>query len=77
MRAPHGHHPHDLLAGMHPASSSACPRCGGSTTALANGRGRLDICGRCGTFDLSTHEGTEVFSLRDLSLPAATRQRLR
>jgi ribosomal protein S27AE len=71
---PHGPHPHDLLAGMHPASSGSCQRCGATTTALANGRGRLDICGRCGTFDLTTPEGIEVFSLRDLSLPTATRR---
>lgn len=65
----------EALSGLHPATSHPCQRCGTPTAALANGRGRLDICGKCGTFEMATHEGTELFSLRDLSLPVSRRAR--
>ena len=54
----------DMLVGMAPAPSGACPRCGRATRALANGRGRLDICSSCGTMDLASPEGLDVWSLR-------------
>lgn len=63
----------EALSGLHPASPQTCPRCGSATAALANGRGRLDICQKCGTFEMTTHEGLEVFSLRDLNLPPMRR----
>lgn len=68
-------HLSEALSGLHPASSHPCPRCGIPTAALANGRGRVDICGRCGTFEMTTHEGIEVFSLRDMALPTLKRTR--
>lgn len=65
----------DALSGLHPVSSSACPRCGRSTTALANGRGRLDICEPCGTFEMVTPEGLELFTLKDMSLRRPRRRK--
>lgn len=65
----------EALSGLHPAASHPCQRCGTPTAALANGRGRLDICGKCGTFEMTSHEGTELFSLRDMSLPTMRRAR--
>ena len=66
----------DALSGLAPAPSAACPRCGAATTALANGRGRLDICESCGTLEMVTPEGLELLHLRgriaDLSLRGAT-----
>jgi len=32
--------------------------------ALANGRSRLDLCAHCGTLDLSTPDGLELFSMK-------------
>lgn len=70
----------EALAGLHPVASSPCPRCAAPTSALANGRGRVEICAGCGTFDLVDHDGTEIFSLRqsmrDLALPVPRRARL-
>ena len=70
----------EALSGLHPVSPHPCPRCGTPTAALANGRGRLDICQRCGSFELVGHDGLEIFSMRDamrdLSLPIARRARL-
>ena len=66
----------EALSGLHPVSPSACPRCGSSTAALANGRGRLDICQKCGTFEMTTHEGIEVFRMQDPTLPTMRRGRL-
>lgn len=63
----------DTLLGLAPARGATCPRCGAATSALANGRGRLDICGRCGTFEMTSAEGMPLFSLRGLELPRATR----
>lgn len=57
----------DALSGLAPVASSACPRCGWPTSALANGRGRLDICEPCGTFEMVTPEGLELFRLKDAS----------
>lgn len=72
MRPPH--HLPEALSGLHPASPASCPRCGSPTAALANGRGRLDICGKCGTLEMTTHEGLEVFSLRGMELPTMRRR---
>ncbi|HUR70000.1 MAG TPA: hypothetical protein VM370_12205 [Candidatus Thermoplasmatota archaeon] len=66
----------EALSGLHPATSHPCTRCGTPTAALANGRGRLDICAKCGTFEMTTHDGLEqLFSLRDMSLPTLKRGR--
>lgn len=65
----------EALSGLHPATSAPCPRCGTPTAALANGRGRLEICGKCGTFEMTTHEGIELFSLRGMALPPMKRAR--
>lgn len=65
----------EALSGLHPASPHPCPRCGTPTAALANGRGRLDICQKCGTFEMQSHEGIELFSLRDMGLPVSKRGR--
>ena len=51
----------DALIGLAPAPSTPCPRCGKPTSALANGRGRLDLCETCGTVEFATSEGIEVF----------------
>lgn len=68
------------LSGLHPVAPHPCPRCGTPTAALANGRGRLDICGKCGTFEMVSPEGLEIFSLReharDLTLPMVRRGRV-
>jgi hypothetical protein len=64
----------EALSGLHPASPVSCPRCGTPTSALANGRGRLDICQKCGTFEMTTHEGLEVFSLKGMELPTTRRR---
>lgn len=61
----------DALLGLAPTRAAACPRCGSPTSALANGRGRLDICARCGTFDMTSPEGLTLFSLKGLELPQA------
>lgn len=53
----------EALTGLAPARANACPRCGAPTAALANGRGRLDICSRCGTMEMITPEGLELFHL--------------
>lgn len=66
----------EALSGLHPVNASSCPRCGAPTAALANGRGRLDICQKCGTFEMTTHEGVELFSLRDPALPTLRRGRI-
>ena len=67
----------DMLVGMAPAPSGACPRCGRTTRALANGRGRLDICSSCGTMDLASSEGLDVWSLRGTPVAAPPVARLR
>lgn len=54
----------DLLTGLAPASGAACARCDGTTVALANGRGRVEICARCGTLDVHAQEGTQSWNLR-------------
>jgi hypothetical protein len=54
------------LAGLAPARSSACPRCGTATLAFANGRGRVDICHKCGIAEASTAEGLELFSMKGM-----------
>jgi hypothetical protein len=55
----------DLLTGLAPAIGGPCARCGAPTAALANGRGRVEICAACGTLDLQDHEGaSEVVRLR-------------
>jgi ribosomal protein S27AE len=59
----------DALLGLAPTRATACPRCGSPTSALANGRGRLDICARCGTFEMTSPEGMTLFSLKGLELP--------
>ena len=59
---------HDALAGLAPARSHTCPRCGNATIAFANGRGRLDICQACGTAEATTPEGLELFRMSDLHL---------
>lgn len=71
------HAPHlpEVLSGLHPASSHPCQRCGTPTAALANGRGRLEICQKCGTFEMTSHDGTDIFSLRGMALPRMARQR--
>ncbi|MEA3199410.1 MAG: hypothetical protein QOE90_838 [Thermoplasmata archaeon] len=61
----------DALLGLAPTRSTACPRCGSATSALANGRGRLDICTHCGTFEMTNPEGMQLFSLKGLELPRA------
>lgn len=54
----------DVLTGLAPAGEgNPCPKCGRSTRALANGRGRLDICADCGTFELRSSEGVELLRL--------------
>lgn len=58
----------DVLAGLAPARSALCPRCGKPTLALANGRGRLDICQKCGIAEGTTTEGLELFSMRGLDV---------
>ena len=65
---PHDPRLRDLLTGLAPASSSSCPRCGRSTAALANGRGRVEICGGCGTIELHSQDGVESLRLRAGSL---------
>lgn len=60
----------DMLMGLAPTSAGACPRCGGSTLALANGRGRLDICASCGTMDIHSPEGFDLWSLKGLPVGA-------
>lgn len=65
----------EALSGLHPAAPHPCQRCGTPTAALANGRGRVDICQKCGTFDVTSHEGIEVFSMRDMTLPTMRRGR--
>lgn len=62
----------ELLMGLAPAGASNCPRCGSRTSALANGRGRLEFCAQCGTLDIETSEGLSLLRLRDLSLPSAS-----
>lgn len=73
-------HLREVLSGLHPVAPHPCARCGSPTAALANGRGRLDICQSCGTFDLVDHDGIELLTLRDamrdLSLPITRRARL-
>jgi hypothetical protein len=73
-------HLREVLSGLHPVSPHPCTRCGTPTAALANGRGRVDICASCGTFDLVDHDGTEILSMRqamsDLSLPITRRAKL-
>lgn len=71
------HAPHlpEALSGLHPASSHPCQRCGTPTAALANGRGRLEICQKCGTFEMTSHDGTDIFSLRGMALPPVRRAR--
>lgn len=59
---------HDALAGLAPARSHECPRCGSATVSFANGRGRLDICQTCGTAEATTAEGIELFHMSDLRL---------
>lgn len=54
----------DLLLGLAPATAGACGRCGRATRALANGRSRVDICGACGTMDVQSRDGLDVWSLR-------------
>jgi len=61
----------EALAGLAPARGTSCPRCGAPTSALSNGRGRLDICQHCGTMEMVTPEGLELFSLKGLELPRA------
>ena len=61
----------EALTGLAPARAANCPRCGSPTSALSNGRGRLDICARCGTLEMVTPEGLELFSMKGLSLPRA------
>lgn len=56
----------DVLSGLAPARSAACPRCGAATLAFANGRGRVDICPRCHIAEATTAEGLELFSMRGL-----------
>ena len=68
-------HLSEALSGLHPVGSHPCQRCGTPTSALANGRGRVDICAKCGTFELSTHDGLEAFVLRGLTLPTMKRAR--
>ena len=68
-------HLSEALSGLHPASSVPCQRCGSPTAALANGRGRVDICAKCGTFELSSHDGLDSFTLRGLTLPTMKRGR--
>lgn len=58
----------DALIGLVPASSGVCHRCGAATRAVANGRGRIDICGACGRLDFQTSEGLEFLSLRGTPL---------
>lgn len=58
----------DAFAGLAPARSTMCPRCGSATIAFANGRGRLDICQRCGVADATTPEGLALFQMRGLRL---------
>lgn len=67
----------DMLVGLAPTASGACPRCGRSTRALANGRGRLEICGSCGTVELSSSEGLDVLTLRGTPLAPASPPRLK
>lgn len=54
----------EMLVGLAPTSSGACARCGLPTRALANGRGRIEICGGCGTLEVQSSEGLDVWSLR-------------
>lgn len=62
----------EMLVGLAPTASGACPRCGRATQALANGRGRVDICGGCGTVEVQSREGLDVWSLRGTPVaPAA------
>lgn len=65
----------DALTGLAPAASARCPRCGSATTALANGRGRLDLCEGCGTVEFVTPEGLQIFRLQGDGWPAAPRRR--
>lgn len=58
----------DLLMGLAPAAGANCPRCGARTTALANGRGRLDFCAPCGTLEVESPEGLTLLRMRDLAL---------
>ena len=58
----------DVLAGLAPARAAACARCGKPTLALANGRGRVDICKSCGIAEASTTEGLALFSMHGPSL---------
>lgn len=66
----------DVLIGLVPAVAGACHRCGASTRALANGRGRIDICGSCGTVDVRSPEGLELLSLRGTSVNVPVRTRV-
>lgn len=61
----------ELLMGLAPAAGSSCPRCGSRTSALANGRGRLDFCSSCGTLELETPEGLTLMRMRELGAPRA------
>lgn len=58
----------DALAGLAPARSHECHRCGTPTISFANGRTRLDICQSCGTADATTPDGLELFQMRDLKV---------
>lgn len=63
----------DVLTGLAPAGEGhPCPKCGRGTRALANGRGRLDICVDCGTLELRSSEGVELLRL-SARLPRETR----
>lgn len=54
----------DVLTGLAPTAAATCPRCHASTRALANGRGRLDICDACGTLELRSSEGVDLLRLQ-------------
>ena len=69
----------DLLTGLAPTIGAPCGRCGAPMSALANGRGRVEICASCGTLELHAHEGGETLRLRSQlaspELPTLARRR--
>ena len=67
----------DMLVGLAPAAAGACPRCGRATRALANGRGRLDICAPCGTLEVHSAEGLDSWTLRGTPVAVPTPPRPR
>lgn len=61
----------DAFLGLAPTRGTVCPRCGSPTRAMANGRSRMDICGQCGTLEVTDPAGLTLFSMHGLEVPKA------